>query len=204
MLNLLILLVVVSFDVSAFRPQNSSELFLKPEEKEKAMACNQRYLNFKTNFELLRQLDYEKVCSCEDMDPVTAKKIEHHQIINLQYLSKLHVSCQQNLWMCLNITEIHYLESAKTADDYCALVEEEIQKKMEKNPFMSNSLLSTMTSLRPIFNRPKFEWPKAACAPILASATLHPRCKAGGGGVPGSQRINSREAVSEKSNEGLD
>jgi hypothetical protein len=186
-------IILISLNAFGYRPSNTKEIFLSDADKEKSMACNKRYINFIANHYFYTRVDYSKICSCDDVNKLD-RRILHKQSFLMQAMlqkhSYLHVSCEKNYWLCLNVLNDQRLEAIKNADEYCKATDALIDESFN-TPFSSPELKESLMNTVPIFNRPKHEWALASCEQTISKAKLHPSCSKGGGAGSGAGSVGS-------------
>lgn len=179
--------LLFSTQVYSFRPADKSEIFISKENAAKALECGRRYINFLGNHFIFEKMSdrYESTCSCEDIDRRQLHVFSNYRQVTAQHLSYSHVACSKSIWLCVNPTREGKLEEARSADEYCRLVDELIDQKF-KTPFSSKELKAASLELSPLFNTPKYQWGRAACEKLLPLAKLHPKCSPNSGAGGGS------------------
>lgn len=175
----------ISSSVLAFTPQSKDDIFLAKGEKEKAEECSKRYVTFTANNFIFKKMTnhYEKICDCSDIKKINPSFLHlfgDFRQVQTSYLSYSAVACHKNIWLCLNPTKEKDLEEARSADEFCKLIDKKIDQEF-KTPFASPELLRISLELTPYFNMAKFKWGEKACEELLPKANLHPHCRSGGG-----------------------
>ena len=199
MLKFIFFILIFSTQAYSFRPADKSEIFISKESADKALECGRRYINFLGNHFIFEKAaeSYESTCSCDDIDRRKLQIYSNYRQIMGQYLSYSHVACSKNIWLCVNPTREKKLEEARSADEYCRLVDELIDQKF-KTPFSSEQLKAASLELLPLFNIPKYQWGRAACEKLLPLAKLHPKCNLGGGMGVGAGAVGSEKREAEE------